>query len=62
MVFICYSCISVPVVLQLMFHNFSRMDSQIKKCTKFALVATKSAQGTELRRFWFAVLFCLCFV
>ena len=48
------------------FHNFSRMDSQNKKCTKFALVATKSAQGTELRRgcclrFWFAVLSCLCF-
>ena len=39
-----------------------------QECTKFALVATVSAQGTELGlgccfRSWFAVLSCaLCFV
>ncbi len=62
------SCVSVPVVLRLMFHSFGGMVSQKKTCTKFALVATKSAQGMELRRgccfrVWFAVLsLFLCFL
>ena len=56
-----YSCISVPVVLRRMFHNFGGMVSQIKKCTKFASFATKSAQGMELRRGCCFVFGSLCF-